>query len=134
MKKIVKFSAFMLAAMFAATSFTSCGNDDDEPKGSDIVGTWQLKDSDGVILLQFTKDGKYNEVDIVSDEGVDDLYIYHGTYTLSGNKLTITYVYAYESETVDCTYSVKGDQLTITSAEGSNTLTRVQDSVIERYL
>lgn len=33
MKKIVKFSAFMLAAMFAATSFTSCGEEDptDEP-------------------------------------------------------------------------------------------------------
>ena len=131
-----KYSYLLMVMLMALVSvgFASCGNDDDEPKGSDIVGTWQLKDSDGVILLQFTKDGKYNEVDIVSDEGVDDLYIYHGTYTLSGNKLTITYVYAYESETVDCTYSVKGDQLTITSAEGSNTLTRVQDSVIERYL
>ncbi|MBO4371641.1 MAG: hypothetical protein J5826_01795, partial [Bacteroidales bacterium] len=33
MKKIVKFSAFMLAAMFAATSFTSCGEEDptDQP-------------------------------------------------------------------------------------------------------
>ena len=48
--------------------------------------------------------------------------------------MTITYVYAYESETVDCTYSVKGDQLTVTSKEGSNILTRVKDSVIERYL
>lgn len=28
MKKLVKFSAFMVAAMFAATSFTSCGEDD----------------------------------------------------------------------------------------------------------
>ena len=28
MKKIAKFSAFMVAAMFAATSFTSCGEDD----------------------------------------------------------------------------------------------------------
>ena len=131
-----KYSYLLMVMLMALVSvgFASCGDDNDEPKSSDIVGTWQLKDSDGVILLQFTKDGKYNEVDIVSDEGVDDLYIYHGTYTLSGNKLTITYVYAYESETVDCTYSVKGDQLTITSAEGSNTLTRVQDSVIERYL
>ena len=131
-----KYSYLLMVILMTLVSvgFASCGNDDDEPKSSDIVGTWQLKDSDGVILLQFTKDGKYNEVDIVSDEGVDDLYIYHGTYTLSGNMLTITYVYAYESETVDCTYSVKGDQLTITSAEGSNILTRVQDSVIERYL
>ena len=131
-----KYSYLLIVMLMTLVSvgFASCGDDEDEPKGSDIVGTWQIKDAEGETLLQFTKDGKFNEVDIVSDEGVDDLYIYHGTYTLSGNKLTINYVYAYESETVDCTYSVKGDQLTITSKEGSNILTRVKDSVIERYL
>jgi hypothetical protein len=38
MKKLAKFSAFMVAAMFAATSFTSCGEDDD-PKPGDGNGT-----------------------------------------------------------------------------------------------
>lgn len=38
MKKLVKFSAFMVAAMFAATSFTSCG-EDDEANPEDGNGT-----------------------------------------------------------------------------------------------
>lgn len=130
-----KYSYFLMVMLLAIVSvgFASCGKDD-EPKVADIVGTWQLTEDNEVTLIQFTKDGKYNEVDIVSEEGVADLYIYHGTYTLSGNKLTLTYEFAYESETVVCTYSVKGDKLTISSAGETNTLIRVEDSVIQRYL
>ena len=130
-----KYSYFLMVMLLAIVSvgFASCGKDD-EPKVADIVGTWQLTEDDEVTLIQFTKDGKYNEVNIVSEEGVADLYIYHGTYTLSGNKLTLTYEFAYESETVVCTYSVKGDKLTISSAGDTNTLIRVEDSVIQRYL
>ena len=131
MKKYFLFTVMLMALV--SMGLASCG-DDDEPKGSDIVGTWQITNDDGVTLLQFTKDGKFNEVDIVVEEGVSDLYKYYGTYTVSGNKLTITYEYAYESETVDCTYSVKDDKLTITSSGETNTLFRVDDSVIERYL
>ena len=133
MKKYNYFLMVMLMAL-VSVGFAACGDDDDEPKVSDIVGTWQMTDDEGVTLLQFTKDGKFNEVDIVSEEGVADLYIYHGTYTLSGDKLTVTYVYDYESETVDCTYSVKGDKLSITDDGFTSTFTRVKDSVIEQYL
>ncbi len=60
--------------------------------------------------------------------------MYHGTYTVSGDKLIVTYIYAYETETVECTYQVKGDKLTITTEEGNSIFTRVNDSVIEPYL
>ncbi|MBP5369061.1 MAG: hypothetical protein J6Z01_11470 [Bacteroidales bacterium] len=40
MKKLAKFSAFMVAAMFAATSFTSCGDDDPV----DILGVDEVID------------------------------------------------------------------------------------------
>ena len=85
-------------------------------------------------LLQFTKDGKFNEVDIVSEEGVADLYKFYGTYTVSGDKLTVTYIYSYETETVVSVYQVKGDKLTISTAAVTATFTRVNDSVIEQYL
>lgn len=56
MKKIVKFSAFMLAAMFAATSFTSCGDDDEAtPDGNGSVAE-SVKASDIVAVV--SKDGK----------------------------------------------------------------------------
>lgn len=133
MKKCYFLLMVMLMALISV-GFAACGNDDDEPKSPDIVGTWQIKDSDGMTLLQFTKDGKFNEVDIVSEDGVPDLFMYHGTYTVSGDKLIVTYIYAYETETVECTYQVKGDRLTITTEEGNSIFTRVNDSVIEPYL
>lgn len=133
MKKYYYFLMVMLMAL-VSVGFASCGDDNDEPKDSGIVGTWQLTEDNEVTLIQFTKDGKFNEIDIVTEEGVADLFKYFGTYTLSDNKLTITYVYAFETETVVCTYSVKGDKLTISSMAETSTLTRVDDSVIQRYL
>ena len=132
MKKCYYLLMVMLMAL-VSIGVASCG--DDEPKDGSIVGTWQFIDDEGdVTLLQFAKGGKFNEVDLVQEEGAIDVYVYHGNYSVSGNKLTITYEYTYESETVDCTYSVKDDELTITSSGDTNTLIRVDDSVIERYL
>lgn len=126
----------MLMAL-VSVGFASCG-DDDEPKDSSIVGTWIQYNIDGIesstIMIQFTKNGIYHEVDThLEDEHVVS-YVYKGKYTVSGNKLTVTYNYHYEDETVNCTYQVKGDQLTITHGGESSTLTRVEDSLIEPYL
>ncbi|MBO7142281.1 MAG: hypothetical protein J6V76_04145 [Bacteroidales bacterium] len=62
MKKIVKFSAFMLAAMFAATSFTSCGDDEATPANSDdnttevadLSGIKAVANADGTITIKGT--------------------------------------------------------------------------------
>ena len=131
---------YVLMAMLLAlvsVGFAACG-DDDEPKGSDIVGTWAFDNTDligaPVTLLQFTKDGKFHEVDESMVYGDNDVHVYHGTYTISGNKLTVTYIFTYETETVECTYQVKGDKLTITNDGHSSTFIRVNDSVIEPYL
>ena len=61
MKKFYLFLSVMLLTL-VSVGFTSCGDDNDEPKGSDLVGTWQLKaiDEDGGSyenLVQFTKNG-----------------------------------------------------------------------------
>ena len=136
MKKYIYSLIFLLMAL-VSVGFASCG--DDEPKGSDIVGTWQRKivgigGGADMILLQFTKDGKYHEANSYIVNDVDKVDVYHGTYTVSGNKLTVTYIYTYETEIVKCTYQVKGDKLTITSEDGASTFIRVEDSVIEPYL
>ena len=139
MKKCYYFLMVMLLTL-VSVGFVSCGDDNDEPTGSGIVGTWRLYSSDASgasgtygdydVLMQFTKGGVYNEVEIFGT-AVD---VYHGTYTVSDNKLTVTYTFLYETETVECTYQIKGDKLTLTTMDGTNTFTRVKDSVIERYL
>ena len=135
MKKYIYPLIFLMMAM-VSVGFAACG-DDDEPEGSDIVGTWALDDSGygaGVILFQFTKDGKFHEVNKSMLNGETGVDVYHGTYTVSGNKLTVTYIYQYETETVNCTYTVKGDKLTITNDGHTSTFIRVEDSIIEPYL
>ena len=135
MKKCYYFLMVMLLTL-VSVGFVSCG-DDDEPKSSDIVGTWAFDNTDligaGVTLFQFTKDGKFYEVDKSMVLG-DDEVVYHGTYTITGDKLTITYIFLSETETIDCTYQVKGNKLTITNGGHSSTFIRVEDSVIEPYL
>lgn len=139
MKKSYYFLMVMLMAL-VAVGVTSCG-DDDEPKGSDIVGTWALDNTGygaAVTLFQFTKDGTFYEVDKSMLNGETGVDVYHGTYSVSGNKLTVTYIFTYETETVECTYQVKGDKLTLTyDDEGvgvTATFTRVKDGVIAPYL
>ena len=136
MKKFYYALMVMLMAL-VSVGFAACG-DDDEPKGSDIVGTWAFDNTDligaGVTLFQFTKYGKFYEVDRSMVYGEDGVEVYHGTYTVSGDKLTVTYIYLNETETIDCTYQVKGNKLTITNGGHSSTFIRVEDSVIEPYL
>ena len=42
MKKLYYFLSVMLLTL-VSVGFVSCGDDKDEPKSSDLVGTWQLK-------------------------------------------------------------------------------------------
>ncbi|MBR4828481.1 MAG: hypothetical protein IKZ92_01600 [Muribaculaceae bacterium] len=135
MKKYINSLIFLLMAL-VSVGFASCG-DDEEPKGADIVGTWALDDTGfgaAVILFQFTKDGTFYEVDKSMLNGETGVDVYHGTYSVSGDKLTVTYIYQYETETVNCTYQVDGNKLTITSDGHPSTFIRVKDSVIEQYL
>ena len=112
--------------------FAAC-SDDDEPKVADIVGTWSYVadlPGDFAILLQFTKGGKFHEVinsTLVSPS--------HGTYTVSGHKLYLTYILENDTATVEYDYSVQGDKLMLyVEGQGPTTFTRVSDSVIEPYL
>ena len=93
-------------------------------------------DDNFALFFQFTKDGKFHEVQTSIVNGEVTLRdVFHGTYTVSGQKLYITYIFQNETETVDCTYSVKGDKLTLyIGDEVPVTFTRVKNSVIAPYL
>ena len=140
MKKCYSLLMVLLLA-HVAVGVTSCGDDDKPKYSSDIIGTWALDNTGygaAVILFQFTKDGTFHEVNISMLNGETGVDVFHGTYTVSGNKLTVTYIFEFETEKVECTYQVKGDKLRLNfedeGEEGFVTFTRVNDSVIEPYL
>ncbi len=140
MKKLHFFLSVMLLTL-VSVGFTSCGDDKDEPKSADIVGTWQVQavDEDGASyesLVQFTKSGKWNSVDIYTDEVGVQVEVDQGTYTISGNKVTVTYTEDGKSVSESFTYEVKNNKLMITYQDFpvAVTFVRVKDSVIEQYL
>ena len=138
---------------------TACGDDSDEPDGVDIVGTWSsdlaqeminaMEDiySSGEDIIQFRKDGTFVEVSVLhftkewadfyaNDEDFKnpEIEIDHGTYTISGDKLTLDFD---DGEKDVCTFKIKGKSMTVTTSYGliiSATFTKVSDSVINKYL
>lgn len=140
MKKLYLFLSVMLLTL-VSVGFTSCGDDKDEPKGSDLIGTWQLKavDEDGAAyesLVQFTKNGVWNSVDIYTDEVGVQVDVERGTYTVSGNRITVSYTEDGQTFSESFAFEVKGDKLMLTYDDFpvAVTLVRVKDSVIEQYL
>ena len=139
MKKCYYFLMVMLLAL-VSVGFAACG--DDEPEFSDIVGTWAVDsdlDGDFVVLFQFTKDGKFHQVTVYTDEnGVLGHYTLHGSYTVKKHKLAITYdpnpLLSDESETVECDYSFEGDILRLFTGGETIVFHRVKSTVIEPYL
>lgn len=106
-------SIFILCLFISLGTFLSCGDDDDnsneEPNGkSSIVGTWVISK---VELVSFeatgsAKDAVKEEIikSLAEDEGYSVIFyengsyesslVDFGTYSIEGDKLTITYYYA----------------------------------------
>ena len=136
MKKFQYFLMVMLVAL-VLVGFASCG--DDEPEGTDIVGTWQYDNPDETanfdLIYQFTKDGVFNRVTIFHElsYGRRNFVVSSGTYTLSGKKVIISFDNGGEVVSTENPYSVQGDKLKFIGGD-EPTFTRVDDSVIEPYL
>ena len=93
-----------------------------------ILGRWLLSEEsgseqyEGELVLRFDEDGK-----LYAESRVGDKFPYSyvlGTYVVDGDEL---YIYCEGEQTV-CTFSLKGDALTL-QAEGDNitVLTRVEE-------
>ena len=145
MKKYSYILMVMLLALLTI-GFTAC-SDDDEPKGADIVGTWQHDhphngSRDWDIYYLFTKDGIFLYVwesyMIEHYTFVPVVVVYRGTYTVSGTKLIVTLdsepsidLYLFPSE---CEFSVQDDSLKLLLGGEEPTFTRVDDSAVQPYL
>lgn len=132
------FALMVMLMTLVSVGLAACS--DDEPKIADIVGTWQYAEpevyNDATMLYQFTKEGEFHLVVIsIIPNGKPDHFTFHGSYTVKGNTLSMTYdddVYG-ENGPLTCEFVVKGDRLTFLD-DHHTTFIRVKDSVIEPYL
>lgn len=137
-----KYLYFLLVALFATMSFalTSCGDDDDEPTGSEkieIIGTWKsttVLDEDGwtqTDYVQFKDGGSYVNVILTDLYGMEDKEVSKGTWSVNGNKITT------KTEAGSFTSTIKNstkDLLIIEALGEEMTYKRVSDSEINKYL
>lgn len=137
-----KYLYFLLVALFATMSFTltSCGDDDDEPTGSEkieIIGTWKsttVLDEDGwtqTDYVQFKDGGSYVNVILTDLYGMEDKEVSKGTWSVNGNKITT------KTESGSFTSTIKNstkDLLIIEALGEGMTYKRVSDSEINKYL
>ena len=140
----------ILVLLVATVLLTACGDDNDEPSGGDIVGTWECDISRTLIdemsdmyksgdqLIQFRSDGTMVTVNayVLTDAWAaitgerEEVEVEYGTYRISGDKLISS-----DGETVK--FKLQGNKLTLTPTSGiilPFTFTRVSDSVINKYL
>ena len=153
-----KYLSMMVAVMLAAMSLglSACGDDKDEPKGTnakDLIGTWEsdiVRDGvdgmeffyeSGESLIQFRNDGTMVSVNVLvlKDEYVfdgkkQDIEVEYGTWRVEGDKI---YREGEDGAEEVMTFKVKGNDLTLTTTNGiiaSLTFTKVPDSRINKYL
>ena len=147
--KQLKFLFLALAVALMGISLTACGDDNDEPGGGSIVGTWECDISrtlidemsdmykSGDALIQFRSDGTMVTVTayVLTDAWAaitgerEEVEVVYGTYRISGDKLI--------SGDGEVKFKLQGNKLTLTPTSGAIlplTFTRVSDSVINKYL
>ncbi|MBD5229461.1 MAG: hypothetical protein HDS69_05425 [Bacteroidales bacterium] len=102
-----------------AMAFTSCSDDDDEPVGNNIVGTWRLslKEDDGgfwYCQYNFKSNGTLEVKDWSSEQKEPSSYEAKGTYTVSDSFITLK-IDDEEEGTYEETYrfSIEGNKLII---------------------
>ena len=136
-----KYYFLLVAIMMAMVSIglTACGDDEDEPKFSDIIGTWKMTGAQNganyIILQQFTKDGKSYDVEILTMDGVTEVEVWRGTYSINQVVISIDERNdAGDNRAFNLKYQIKGKQLILSDAVKSYEFTQVSDSEIEKYL
>lgn len=117
MKKL-KFLLCALFAVLCCTALTACGDDDDdEPAGNSLVGTWLMQGgSDWYAIITLNADGTMAEIEY--DEG--DTYTATGTYSVSGNVITYSLIWAGDSypETGTYIFTINGNTATLYDEDG----------------
>lgn len=155
--KQIKTLFLLLVVTLMSISLTACGDDNDEPGGGDIVGTWEadyidwfvgngqsgVLESQSKVYIRFYDDNTYISISdfVYSDEWVEifgvekhEIEIDRGTYKITGNTISIQSTTDPESTSMPATFNVKGNKMTLIALGLTLTFTRISDSVINKYL
>ena len=112
---------YVLVMFLAMTAMVSC-SDDSEDDANPIVGTWVLSESEAgfeiSIEATFNENNKGTMLSTVSFAGESASENSTFTWSTDGDQLTMVI----EGETEVSTYSISGNKLTITDEEGFNTV------------
>lgn len=122
--KNIKKLLLMFTLVFAVAS---CTSDDDGGMDNQLLGTWEVTEAeDGMevsIVAKFNANDTGTMATVASIGGepfIDQSFDF--TYSVDGDQLSMTM----EGDTQISTYSVSGDRLTITDSEGDSfVLTKV---------
>ncbi|MDN3643007.1 lipocalin family protein [Lutimonas halocynthiae] len=115
---------YLLIMFLALTVSVSCSDDDDDIN-TDLVGTWEMSESeDGYeysVLITFKDNGTGTIVAVETFDGEIDSDSEAFTWGTDGNKLTIVIDGGEET----ATYVILGNKLTITDGNGVSIFTKV---------
>lgn len=133
----------MLLLALCSMVFVSCSDDDDDGESNSstsIVGTWVCVEKDGKYTHTSTATFNADKTFLATEEdtGESATYKIKGTYSVNGDKLSVTVTeivdpYEFEdeewhkvesSETDTTKFEIKGDKLYLTSEEGTVVYTR----------
>lgn len=121
MKKLFNYFALLMMCLTVSVAFVSCGDDEDEPKGSNLEeqlqGTWNFQ------VMKISVMGQTIEMDIddlKNNTGYNQFYddvlkfsgskVNGGTYKINGNKILLPW---YESVDWWASVSFSGSKMTL---------------------
>lgn len=148
MKKIFNLPLFLIL-FITSFSFMSCSDDEGEITTNNIVGTWRCEtldelglgdlwggsdyyirfNADGSLVAVYTRGEFYVDGELFDEGEVD---IYHGEWSLSGNKIS-TNGAQFLSSTDEIT-KLSDSELYVTQMGLTIVFSRVNDSVLDQYL
>ena len=131
MKNWIKSMFVILCGIMIATSFVSCGDDDDPDEITEeaLVGTWMgtaTEDGETVsIYLTFNSNNTGSSWSM-DNGGVYDTFVFN--WTLSGRKLILIFLNG--EDDMNTTFTIKSfssDKMILNNGEGNYTFKRVQN-------
>ena len=127
----MKTKLLFLGLLFVSLSgFLSCSDDDNNGGGKDaLVGTWKTIDDWDTIVFKFLSSGDFVQQTLCEAEDDDDV-LYAGSYSVSGNKITM--LVGGVSEVV--TFNISNNILNLKSNGGSLFFDKADASIIEPYI